>query len=62
MRSVPFTEVLTENVGVQGKVLTVQGGDVNGSGNRDTSQSYKSGKDFVLSTAKINSQYIWPGF
>ncbi|MBK9640133.1 MAG: hypothetical protein IPO72_02285 [Saprospiraceae bacterium] len=58
----PFTEVLTENVGVQGKVLTVQGGDVNGLAIEIPQGSYKSGKDFVISTAKINSHTFGPDF
>ncbi|MBK6823687.1 MAG: hypothetical protein IPG87_12080 [Saprospiraceae bacterium] len=57
-----FTEVLNENVGVQGKVLTVQGGDVNGLTIEIPQGSYKSGKDFVISTAKINSHTFGPDF
>ncbi|MBK6354195.1 MAG: hypothetical protein IPF46_12565 [Saprospiraceae bacterium] len=50
-----FTEVLIENVGIQGKVLTVQGGDVNGLAIEIPQGSYKSAKDFVISTAEIKS-------
>ena len=57
-----FTEVLNENVGIQGKVLTVQGGDVDGLAIEIPQGSYKSGKDFVISTAKINSHTFGPDF
>lgn len=58
----PFTEVLNENVGIQGKVLTVQGGDLDGMAMEIPQGSYKSGKDFVISTAEIKSHTFGPDF